>query len=649
MVLSFQDKIKPVTPTAPTPAASTGLSFADKIKKVAPTGPAKPFKYDVAETSEDKIARYTAEAQEAKKKADKANSFVELYVRPVANAVLPGVADLGDTISGITNAKQLSKMHQETVRGMTDSQAQLIKGIGEAEKAGRDTTKLKRLYNQSVDELERIERSYQDATAGANKTTGQVVGELGETALNVLTAGTYGKAAAGMKAGELAVKEAPAVVSQTANILSKNASKLATAGKIAEGAAIGEGYDIAENLRAGKTGSDVLTEGYGKYIGAAVPTLLGVTKGTASKLAELTPAQAKIRLTDNLNDIFKKGTIGVKKISDFADERGINLGEEIVNREIKPIVNNDRLKFDPEAFTKLDTEIADDSRLIDEVIQQYPDAEIKAQELKTQVAKDIANNPEAKRQGTVGDLTREANAKIDDYIAQTGSDIFNVEAIQEFKKGMWELSKKYSKTTEVGKSDAYSILGSTFRKMIEDEIPDVKIKDINAKIGKTQEVYKMLDKINSLQDGGIVLSGGKVGKYATDVAGATVGAIIGSQLGVVGGAVGAVTGKMLATILRKISHNMNVLGPIDRILVKYAEKAPEDTSILGARNFIEAVKNGKTPTITDRVRAVLFRAFNEAPLGLPAPKGDNVIELPASARIENLKADEITKSQEKIR
>lgn len=639
--------------TKPAPIDYTALASKFGATQSAPPPEPAPFKYDVPLTQQSKIQKYQAEAEVAKQKADKANSFTEKYLRPVADSILPGTASLGDTIGGIINTNTLTDDHTKTMQNIGNTQLALMKKIQADDKAGKDTTHLKQMYNDGVDSLGRLQDQYNEATGGAKKTWQQVLGEIGMTGLNVLTAGTYDGIAGEAKgaitkiasgalpevgnAGKLAVtgkitgavsKLLPESASYTAKKVLptavEDATKAFTAkkllpkiGRVVEGAAIGEGYDATQNLQEGKTGTDVLTDGYAKYLGGAIPAVLEGAGAVTRKIGSLTPAQAEERLANNLNETFKKGTIGVKNIADFADERGINLGKELVDRRIRPIVENDRLKFGTEPFKQLDTEIANDSQVIDKVLEQYPDTKVSASDLKSEVARQISSDPIASRQGETESLIKQAQSKIDDYARQKGRTDFTLPEIQEFKKGAWELSKKF-KVSDIGKSDASSYLGTAFKNVIEKEVPDANIRAINQKIGRAQEVYKLLDKTNSLQDGGIVLKGGKIGKYGSKVAGATAGAIVGTTVGgPIGGVAGAYAGAKVSDLIRNISQKAEILGPLDRILLKFADKAPEDAAILEARQFIDDVKAGKKPTVTPRVQETLQRAYENKAKVLP--------------------------------
>lgn len=583
-------------------------SFGQSTKQTSNTS----FKYQLSKKDEQqqKIDRLKSEAANAEEEAKKAASFKEQTLRPLADTFLPGVMSLSDTIGGILGEQATADDYAKTSSDLTDQNIQLIKKIRELDKSGKDSSTLKKLYNQNIDTLDNLRETKSKITKGMDKTTFQLAGELGMTGLNILTAGTFGKLA-GMKTGQLATK-APSVVSNIAKVVEQPAKFFSknTALKVGEGAAIGEAFDITQNLQEGKTGTDVLTEGYGKYIGAGIPAVARAGSATLNELRQLTPEIAKSKFVQNINNIFKQSPQTIKKLSDYADERGVNLGQEIADRGFMPVVENDRLKFGTKPFEALDDEIAEKSGIIDLVIAQYPDTQVTAPELKQRVAQQIKSSPVLVREGRVIDITKEAEGIIDDFVAQTGRDTFSLQEIQNFKKGMWGASKKF-RLTEVGKSDAYSEVGTTFRKLIEDEIPDVNIKKINEDIGKAQELYTVLDKINSLQDGGIVLKGGKIGKYVTDIIGTLGGGVLGNVVapGPVGIAIGGVTGQKLTTLLRGLSQKSSVLGAIDRILMKFAKKVPENASVVDAKKFIEQVKGGKKPTVTPRVQQAVEDAL----------------------------------------
>lgn len=183
-------------------------------------GAPKSFTYDVVETPEmrkNKIARYQAEAQASQEEADKANSLwgkTKNFGKAVVSNLAPGEVGLGKTITNtfdtIAEKGRYDKSkpvtttldrYTQSIETLSTTQQDLVKAIREKEAKGEDANKLKYLYNENQRELDKL-----NAEMGAESkipTTKQVVGQLGGTALDVLTVGTYGKATAGMRAGKL--------------------------------------------------------------------------------------------------------------------------------------------------------------------------------------------------------------------------------------------------------------------------------------------------------------------------------------------------------------------------------------------------------------------------------------------------------------
>lgn len=186
------------------PATTTGGLTLDQIKQKQSGG----FRFDVPEAPkerENRIARYQQEAQQAQKESEKANSvmgkignFGKAFVGTIANSEvglgqsLAKIIGAGDTT--LTDAQKLS----------SDTEVALLKQINKAKGEGRDTTKLQQEYN-------RLKGGQGEVNALVGEqfnfpSTSKVVGQMGGTALDLLTAGTYGKATQGMKFG---VKASP--------------------------------------------------------------------------------------------------------------------------------------------------------------------------------------------------------------------------------------------------------------------------------------------------------------------------------------------------------------------------------------------------------------------------------------------------------
>lgn len=298
----------------------------------------EPFKYDVAqptETREQKIARYTAESADLQKKSDDANSilgFTKNFLTAGRDIIASSEVALGNTLSKIIGQDTGNETYGVALQDLDTTQANLIKLIRQKELKGEDTTKLKQIYNSGEEQRKTLQ-------AGLNETntlptTGQAVGQLGGTALDILTAGTYSKGK-GLTTGVLG-KELPSAT----NLLTKPTGLFTKqgAGKVATGAGIGYGYDVSMGLQEGEENPYKL----------GIMTLLGGVLTTAPQLVKtgekLMPdsaniMQRQVKLTNPQEVKFKQMT--GEDIGEFLSKRDLNRPpEEIVSESTKRFINS---------------------------------------------------------------------------------------------------------------------------------------------------------------------------------------------------------------------------------------------------------------------------------------------------------------------
>lgn len=256
----------------------------------------KAFRYDVPG---DKMSLSDAQTQADKSKqvSDSAGSFggvIGNTIKGVGDAVTSSEQGLGNTIGGIINADTLSGQYADIATQNAKTLIALQKQIKDHEAKGLDTTNLKKAYNSVQDHVDEANRSREDAFAGANKTTGQALGELGGTALDLLSAGTYGAAAEGLKTGELATKAAtaPTVVKGVEALAKKPASLFSGAGiaKVGIGTGLGYAQDVTQGLQGNRgqdrTGGAAFIPGIGTAVGGGLPAFSGGLKSIAESTAK---------------------------------------------------------------------------------------------------------------------------------------------------------------------------------------------------------------------------------------------------------------------------------------------------------------------------------------------------------------------------
>ena len=263
-------------------------------------------------------------------------------LKTVGKAIISSEKNLGETIgqSAAVNSKDFTDL--ETSRqGLSDMQFKVQKEIQEKKKRGEDASHLEELLAKSLGT--KID-SIQEIAPATTKTDAQALGEVAGVGLDLLTAGTYGNAAKGAKAGQLLTKSQK--VASTAAKVGIEASKpLATSvvkptitklikggfKNVIEGAGIGEAYDIVNNLQEGMTGMDVFTKGYGKYLGAAIPGVVLGTKVGTRAVGEAIGATTGTGF-GVVREAWKASMAGGKKLEEFQNAlRGGSTPEKIVN------------------------------------------------------------------------------------------------------------------------------------------------------------------------------------------------------------------------------------------------------------------------------------------------------------------------------
>lgn len=296
-----------------------------------------------------------------------AGGAVSDVIKPVGEALISNEKNFGNSLTpaisqvlpdSITGQKALDEAEQVK----RENQQRILTKIQEAVAQGKDTTKLVEMLKNTLGEKP---TTMKDLLPDTDKTAMQVAGEGAGVALDILSAGSYGKAATGAKTGELltsvanktaintaeqqtiqniakqtgktvaevtaeqaAQKVAPKALGETLKTIGKN-----TAIRSGIGAGTGYTYDVSQNLQNGKEGTEALTPGMGTLIGGVVPAAVGgvqavkaITKETAPKFINslIKPKQADFAYGKNPGrTVSELGILG-NNIEDF----GNNLTKE---------------------------------------------------------------------------------------------------------------------------------------------------------------------------------------------------------------------------------------------------------------------------------------------------------------------------------
>jgi hypothetical protein len=573
--MAFQDKLKPVT-------ATSTSSFKTKLK---PIGAPKDFRFDVPEAPqarENKIAQYQQEAQQSAEESRKANSFMgklgnfgKAFVGTVANSEV----GLGQSIAKIIGAGDTTLTDAQ--KQSSDTEVALLKRINENKAKGIDTTRLQQAYNQlkvSQGEVNSLVKEQFNLPS-----TSKVVGQIGGTALDLLTAGTYGKAkTAGMGFGKLAPsasslvqKSAVAtVVPELAPIAGQKASGLFTKkglGNIAVGTGIGYTSDVAQGLQGARgedrTGGKAFIPGAGTALGFGLPALSETGQSFKNKFDPETKANI---LTQRRNEELSKldSYQTLKKATEKGRERGIDVKQVLSETDVlHGAVDNTgtiTTKGEGGAVEQYTRQFIDGNESLVSDALKKEGRSISLDVVRKKLRQNVLNA------GIEGDALETALAKIDKEIAGYArrggnSGTVPVETLHKAKVDKYNNinfftegnTKKYDKT-----------VANALKQLVEENTTSVKVADINKELSKH---FAVLDYLNKLD--GKKVEGGKLGKYFAQ----TVGAIVGSHFGPLGAIAGAEAGGAFKS------------GLMGRVFKgKTGKVSPQAQSIIDAKGAIDA-------------------------------------------------------------
>lgn len=515
----------------------------------------KPFTYDVPKipeqtlSSQEKIAKYNAEQvgydAEAKKQGGilgTAKNFGKAFVENIA----PSETGLGRSIGKIfgNQSNNYTKQIQQT--GAT--QANLVKMIRDKEAKGEDTTKLKQLYNDGVNQLAKLQGGLKEESS--MPTTGQVVGQLGGTALDVATAGTYGKAKTALMAtGKLAPSASTlttklatgAGLPELAKVAGQKASGLFTAkglGNIAKGTGIGYGYDVSQGLQGlrgeDREGSSAFVPGLGTAIGAGIPLAQGTTQSVKNRLApdyKVAKLEAK-----RLKELDKLTQAPLTKAVEKGRQRGIDVK--------KVLSETDVLHGAVDKTGNITTKGSGGA--IEEYTKKYVQGneDIVSQALKKEnkaVPIDLIKarlNKAVMDSGIEGKALTQAKKNIEEelagYALRGGEN--NTIPLETLHRAKIDKYNNINFFTEGNVKKYDKTVAKALKEIVENETRSIDVKKVNEELSKHFAVIDYLEKLD-----GKKVEGGKLGKYFAQ----TVGGIVGSHFGPLGAIAGAEAGGRL--------------------------------------------------------------------------------------------------------
>lgn len=604
------------------PATKTGGLTLDQIKQKQSGG----FRFDVPEASkerENKVTRYQQEAQQSQKESEQANSlwgktknFGKAFVGTIANSEvglgqsLAKIIGAGDTT--LTDAQKLS----------SDTEVALLKQINKAKSEGRDTTRLQQEYN-------RLKGTQGEVNALTKEqfnlpSTGTVVGQIGGTALDLLTAGTYGKA---KTAGMTSFEKAPAVSSliqksavasglpELAPIAGQKASGLFTKkglGNVAVGTGIGYASDVSQGLQGARgeerTGGKAFIPGAGTALGFALPAISESTQSVKNRFTEDgRNTQITTKRRTALEDIENRYA-NVGKAFDVGDRKGVDVrGILSETNLLNGAVDEDGLVSAERALSNFDELVAPYEGKVREAIQK--------EGAKVRIA-DIANGMDEfvsktdLQGGAQTKLTNELFSDLKGLQARYGDNI-PVEALHDIKIFRGSAANYTDTGANIINKDATRF----FKEMVENNTRSLDVKGYNGELSKLYTVRDAIEALNRKR-----VKGGRMGKYFSSVIGTGIGAssgnpllaILGAEIGAK--AQGAILGKSLGG---NISKGMDVPAGLTNILGRTVKPQdiippvilPKTKKPAGEINLQSSSKDGSLKTSQPTTTSIPIKAI----------------------------------------
>lgn len=539
------------------------------------------------------LQKLQQEATIAQKEAKKANSvggFLGNFGKSFVENIAPSEVGLGKTIGKVVGNQ--TDTYSKLIGDVNTQQANLIKAIREKEAKGGDTTSLKRIYNDNVNQLRELNKNL--AEESNLPSTGKVIGQLGGTALDVLTAGTYSKAKTGlMTTGKLAKKSGAKLTEKLATatglpelgkIATQQAGGLFTrqgAKNIATGAGIGYASDVTMGLQGlrgeDRTGGSAFIPGLGTAIGTTIPLASEINQ-TRKNIYNPTPDRVN-KAVNELENRYTEWSTGTKpgkklvnqfnKKTEMLNKAGTEgktpmrtLAENGIVPELKGVKFN---TFDQANDFRNSTNVLRETNrdaLVEAGFSTVP-TDIPVLERKAlEVAKTPQNVNAGRYDKMASDIRKEFQLLRKNYPDGKIPLILQ----DDIKSARWDNVFKNKGLVEADmlKKDSEYAIAKAFQKNIEEvaeQAGHTELAQLNREIGDKLDASKFLESLD-----GKVLKGGRVGKY--------VGTLIGSSLGqsIPGKIVGALGGNYVADKLIKAS----VTSPVRRaILSKLAKEDPE--------------------------------------------------------------------------
>ena len=590
----------PAAPSATTPAAALA---AIRAKKAAPP---KSFRYELSapvvpeETREAKIKRYQEEAAASAKESKEANSiggFAKNFGKAFVSTIASSEVGLGKTVAAIIDNAPVKT--RENVAQLQQGQTQLVKTIREKTAKGENTDKLRHIFNTNQDF---IDSQLKEAEGAELPSTLKAVGQLGGTALDVLSAGTYGKAAQGYKTGVLGKAAIPGAVkvvtpaAKATGILTKPG-----AARVATGGAIGYTADVTQGLQGNRgedrEGAKALIPGLGTAIGVAIPAALEAEQSVKNAFSAEKFIDRRTKAFQDMIDNTARARNLDKKVKGM---KGTEVAKVLASDDrYVPEVLDGKVSAE-KAIAQIQEDVSPLAKVVRAVIES-DDKHVKIQDLQDEALRGIDDFKASGEQ-----YNRLRNNIISDfdyyrknYGVGTDKEFIPLTIVDDIKKAKYQ-QINWNNPELMTTDRAVARAG---RKIIEKSVDDVDVQGLNKELGKYYDAQEMLEALD-----GKAVKGGRLGKYFARGFGIAIGSP--------GGVGGSIAGGVIADQLASLMQSSYFQNPLVKAAV--GQIAREQPEIFAQAEALVAQR------MADRAGRL---ALPEGITRMPAPRGKDVTQV----------------------
>lgn len=334
---------------------------------------------------------------------------------------------------------------------------------------------------------------------------------------------------------------------------------------------------------------------FGAGVGGLAGGVLGgvtplVSKGV-KEVAKFTKVpELQTKLSEGYQKIFNPTARQIKADTRFGNNSFDFLAQEMPDTPLK-VNSAGRVEAD-EAIEMAKMKYSAEAAAYKPIIRnsgRYVNIDQAVSKAKAQARKEFDGSDLIKAEQQIDDEINAYLAKNpqDINVTPSGNRFMTLARADDIKSYSWSRGKGWGTPEAEVWNDTNNIIGHTLKDAIEKQLPDVRVKEMNRRLGQWKNAIDMLERRNGQVSG----SGGKLSKLFKTQTGSIVGGLIGTGTGddnrLIGGAAGASAGFITASALAAMMSNPNVRLFAVRQLLQRLNKAGRKDMIKEAEQILK--------------------------------------------------------------